>query len=361
MTNIGVGLEIRHVKKAFPVYGSKELFYAVNGIDLSVQAGHLVTLLGPSGCGKTTMLRMVAGFEIPTEGLIVLGGRDVTSIPPNKRNIGMMFQSYALFPHLDVWENIAYGLKIQHIPETEVKKRVGEMLDLMRISEYANRMPNQISGGQQQRVALARAIVTKPQVLLFDEPLSNLDAKLREYMRDELRRIQTEIGTTSLYVTHDQSEAMAISDQVVIMRNGQIEQHGTNQDIYSNPCNRFVANFMGKANFISISSVEKETENRAVADILGQRLAITCTAGFTSGVCLIRPEDIHFDEHGPFKARVVHASYFGNMIEYELAIGNIHLSMTEFGNTSVIAPTGSIVSLRFATDKLRLVPDDKER
>jgi iron(III) transport system ATP-binding protein len=357
--NESTGLEIQHVKKAFSSYGTSDKFYAVNGIDLSVKGGELVTLLGPSGCGKTTMLRMVAGFEMPTEGNILLGGKDVTSQPPNKRNVGMMFQSYALFPHLDVYQNIEYGLKVQKVPENERKKRVGDMMDLMKISEYSNRMPNQISGGQQQRVALARAVVTRPQVLLFDEPLSNLDAKLREYMRDELRKIQIEIGITSLYVTHDQSEAMAISDRVVIMRAGKIEQQGSNKEIYSHPVNSFVANFMGKANFIQVKKFSHISgAKNATAEILGKLTSVQSTPDFEGGVCLIRPEDIHFDSTG-MPAKIVHGSYFGNMVEYELDIQGQRLYMTEFGNTNEIVRNGSEVKVKFNADKICLLPDKR--
>jgi len=360
MNETNVGLEIQNVKKSFPTYGSKKEFFAVAGINLSIKAGELVTLLGPSGCGKTTMLRMVAGFEIPTEGNIVLGGKDITNLPPNKRNIGMMFQSYALFPHLDVYENIAYGLKIQKVPEEEVKKRVGAIMELMKIGEYGNRMPNQISGGQQQRVALARAVVTQPQVLLFDEPLSNLDAKLREYMRDELRKIQQEIGITSLYVTHDQSEAMAISDRVVIMRAGRIEQQGDNREIYSNPMNSFVANFMGKANFVEVKDFSHtNAKEMAVADIFGRSMNLRCTPDFAGGVCLIRPEDIHFTEEDGIQAKVVHSSYFGNMIEYELDIQGIRLSMTEFGHTDTIIRNGETKRIRFTNERMRLIPESR--
>jgi len=358
MMHKSVGLEIQNVKKTFPIYGSKKEFYAVEGISLSVKDGELVTLLGPSGCGKTTMLRMVAGFEVPSEGNIVIDGKDVTNLPPNKRNIGMMFQSYALFPHLDVYDNIAYGLKIQKTPEKELKERVNEIMELMKIREYGNRMPNEISGGQQQRVALARAVVTKPQILLFDEPLSNLDAKLREYMRDELRKIQQEIGITSLYVTHDQSEAMAISDRVVIMRSGKIEQQGSNKDIYSNPSNGFVANFMGKANFIDVTCFERKAgASTATVNIFGKELSLACTEDFDGGVCLVRPEDIHFDSNGEFEAKITHSSYFGNMIEYELDIQGTHLYMMEFGNIGEVYGNGENMRIKFATEKMRLLPD----
>lgn len=352
-----IGLEIKNVRKAFPVYGSKEEFYAVDGIDLKVNEGELITLLGPSGCGKTTMLRMVAGFEIPTSGSIILDGTDISAFPPNKRNIGMMFQSYALFPHLDVYENIAYGLRLKKMPESEIKKKVFEIMDLMKISEFVNRMPNQISGGQQQRVALARAVVTKPKVLLFDEPLSNLDAKLREYMRDELRKIQQSIGITSLYVTHDQSEAMAISDRVVIMRAGKIEQQGSNKDIYTNPSNSFVANFMGKANFVKVDHFSRPNNApTAKADIFGKEYEVQCTSDFEGGLCLIRPENIHISESG-IPAKVVHGSYFGNMIEYEIEIGSERFFMTEFNNTSDIIKNGSQIHVSFDVEKMRLIPD----
>ncbi len=360
MDNSSVELKIQNVKKAFPVYGKNEEFYAVDDVTIHVKPGELVTLLGPSGCGKTTILRMVAGFEIPTEGAILLDGKDISKLPPNKRNVGMMFQSYALFPHMSVYENVAYGLKLQKLPEEEIKKRVKNMLELMQIEEYIDRMPNQISGGQQQRVALARAIITEPKVLLFDEPLSNLDAKLREYMRDELRRIQKNIGITSLYVTHDQAEAMAISDQVIIMKSGKLQQQGTARDIYANPSNSFVGNFMGKANFVKAENVvHQEGQNRAIADILGKRMDVKATENLTNPICMIRLEDIRIDENGEFEATVLYSSYFGNMIEYVLKIAGEKLYMTCFDDVENIKENGSQIRVQIDRNKLRLLPDNR--
>jgi iron(III) transport system ATP-binding protein len=236
------------IVKQFPSQTGEETVFAVDQLTLDLEPGELVTLLGPSGCGKTTTLRMLAGFETPTSGDILINGQTITHLPPNKRNIGMVFQSYALFPHMTVYENVAYGLRIKQVSKSEMMDRVSKVLALMQLNTMKDRLPSLLSGGQQQRVALARAVVTEPKVLLFDEPLSNLDAKLREYMRDELRKIQQRLGITSLYVTHDQTEAMAISDKVVIMDKGRIQQSGSPRQIYMKPHNKFVANFMGKAN-----------------------------------------------------------------------------------------------------------------
>lgn len=232
---------------------------AVNNVSLSIPPGELVTLLGPSGCGKTTMLRMIAGFETPTEGRVLLGGRDITNTPPNRRDTALVFQNYALFPHLTVWENVTFGLKLRRdVPDSDRQARAERVLSQVGLSEMAQRSPDQLSGGQQQRVALARAIVNEPRVLLFDEPLSNLDAKLREQMRLEIRALQQRHGITSLYVTHDQVEAMAISDRIVILKDGSIEQMGTPEEVYTRPANHFVADFIGRANFVggNVSGVE---------------------------------------------------------------------------------------------------------
>ena len=244
------GVVLKDITKIFQQPDTGKDFVAVDHINLNIQDGEMVTLLGPSGCGKTTTLRMISGFEYPTSGSVFIGERDVAKVPPNKRGISMVFQSYALFPHLNIWENVAYGLKVEKLPQDEIVRRTNAVMELMQLTGMERRFPNQLSGGQQQRVALARAVVIEPSVLLFDEPLSNLDAKLRESMRDELRALQKRLGITSLYVTHDQSEAMAISDRVVIMKDGVICQQGSPTEIYEQPGSRFVANFIGKANFI---------------------------------------------------------------------------------------------------------------
>ncbi len=223
---------------------------AVDGISLEIRDGEMVTLLGPSGCGKTTALRIIAGFETPTSGRVLIAGEDVSHLPPHARNTAMVFQSYAIFPHLSVAGNVAFGLEMRGLPKGKIASRVAEILDLVELAGLEHRSPEQLSGGQQQRVALARAIITEPRVLLFDEPLSNLDAKLREQMRGEVRKLQRRLRITSVYVTHDQAEAMALSDRVVVMRSGRVQQVGSPLEIYARPANRFVADFIGRVNFL---------------------------------------------------------------------------------------------------------------
>ncbi|MEV0393846.1 ABC transporter ATP-binding protein [Polymorphospora rubra] len=225
---------------------------AVDDVDLTIAAGEFFTLLGPSGCGKTTTLRMVAGFYFPTSGHIRFGGEDVTRRPPNKRDTGMVFQNYALFPHMSVAQNVAYGLKIRKVGRAESARRVGEALDQVHLGGYGTRRIDELSGGQQQRVALARALVIRPRTLLLDEPLSNLDAKLREETRAEIRRIQRDAGLTSIYVTHDQAEAMAMSDRIAVMESGKVRQVGSPQEIYHRPATTFVARFIGRSNVLSL-------------------------------------------------------------------------------------------------------------
>ena len=265
------GVVLKEITKIFQQPDTGKDFVAVDHINLNIQDGEMVTLLGPSGCGKTTTLRMISGFEYPTSGSVFIGERDVAKIPPNKRGISMVFQSYALFPHLNIWENVAYGLKVAKVSQDEVVRRTNAVMELMQLTGMERRFPNQLSGGQQQRVALARAVVIEPSVLLFDEPLSNLDAKLRESMRDELRALQKRLGITSLYVTHDQSEAMAISDRIAVMNQGAIEQLDSPTEIYDNPHSRFVAGFIGEMNFLD--------EGGAVLAVRPEDIALRSASG----------------------------------------------------------------------------------
>ena len=252
------GVRLEHISKIYQDPKTGKDFYAVKDTSLDIEPGSFVTLLGPSGCGKTTTLRMIAGFESPDEGEIYLGDEPINELTPNKRDTAMVFQSYALLPHYNVFDNVAYGLKLRKVPKDEIRERVMRILDLVELTGMEARMTNQLSGGQQQRVALARALVIEPSVLLFDEPLSNLDAKLRVSMRTEIRRIQQEVGITAIYVTHDQSEAMALSDKIIIMSKGVVAQMGTPQEIYYHPVNEFVADFIGEANFLKGKMTAKE-------------------------------------------------------------------------------------------------------
>ncbi len=252
-------LELRNVSKVFG-HGRGAL-RAVDNVNLQVKEGELVTLLGPSGCGKTTTLRMIAGFEDPTEGEILIDGVKMNMVPPNKRPTSLVFQNYALFPHMSVVENISYGLKINKLPADEIRRRVSHIIGLVGLAGMENRAPSQLSGGQQQRVSLARSLVMEPKVLLMDEPLSNLDAKLRVSMRVEIRKIQQRVGITSVYVTHDQEEAMILSDRIVVMNNGIVQQIGSPEEIYAHPVNLFVADFIGKANFLHGKLVKITGEN----------------------------------------------------------------------------------------------------
>ena len=293
---------------------------AVSDFDLTVKDGEFVSLLGPSGCGKTTLLRMIAGFERATEGEIYIGDHCVSShikntfVPPEKRDIGMVFQSYAVWPHMTVTENVAYPLKIQKVPKEERAARVAEMLKLVHLDEYGSRYPHQLSGGQQQRVALARALVMRPGLLLLDEPLSNLDAKLRESMRFEISSIQKELGITVIYVTHDQSEAMTMSDRVVVMSRGVIQQIGTPYEIYRNPANKMVADFIGLVNF-----VEGEVQGDRVY-ISGTGVSFPNTSGITgSATIAVRPENITMSRtSGTIEGTLVHRFYLGDAVDYRV-------------------------------------------
>jgi iron(III) transport system ATP-binding protein len=276
---------------------------AVDGVSLDVAAGEFLTLLGPSGCGKTTTLRMIAGFEQPTSGRIAVGDRDVSTLPPQKRDVGMVFQNYALFPHLDVWENVAFGLKSRGERKDAVAPKVERALDLVEMGGYGKRKVQELSGGQQQRVALARALAPEPPLLLLDEPLSNLDAALRERTRDELRALLKRLGMTAVFVTHDQEEAFALSDRVAVLNRGRLQQLGTPEELYGAPANAFVASFLGRANFFP-ATVESVDGNRAVCRLSGgaawsARLAADAPRAPGAAVrVMVRPEALELAAEG---------------------------------------------------------------
>ncbi len=356
-------LVLEDVYKIFAARGGAGEVTAVDDVSLQIKKGEFITLLGPSGCGKTTTLRMIAGFEFPTTGDIRLDGEIINDYPPHKRDMSMVFQSYAIFPHLTVFENVAYGLKVQRLPKAEITERVDRVLGLVELVGFGGRTPDQLSGGQQQRVALARALVMEPKVLLMDEPLSNLDAKLREQMRYEIRRIQKQIGITSVYVTHDQVEAMTMSDRIVVMNEGRIEQVGPPPEIYRRPSNRFVADFIGKANFVT-GKVEGVEDGRLTITTLGSVFPVTTSAaGFQVGqdvTLVIRPEmaQINPDGNAHTEGIVRQAAYLGNVVEYEVEIAGQLLSLIEHDpRRTTIYDMGTKVQVRFLDDCLYVIPD----
>jgi iron(III) transport system ATP-binding protein len=318
-------LRLQNLTKIFED-AQKGKVIAVDEVSLSVEKGQLVTLLGPSGCGKTTVLKMIGGFELPTSGEIYLDGMPMGYTPPNKRNTSMVFQNYALFPHMTVFKNIAYGLSLKKLPKSEIFQKVGDMLVKMELEGLENRMPSELSGGQQQRVALARALITQPKLLLLDEPLSNLDAKLRVQMRLEIKERQREFGITFVYVTHDQEEAMSISDQVVVMNAGKIEQIGTPKEIYTRPKTRFIADFIGKANFIP-AEVQEIKNSVAVVEALGAILNLPVPEGVSGKgqvSLVVRPEAIDLVKNGvekyQYQGLVRSVIYLGSKVSYQVEI-----------------------------------------
>ena len=342
------GVRLEHISKIYKDPKTGKDFYAVKDVSLDIEPGTFVTLLGPSGCGKTTTLRMIAGFESPDEGEIYLGNEAINELTPNKRDTAMVFQSYALFPHYNVFDNVAYGLKLRKLPKEEIHKKVMDMLELVELSGMENRLTNQLSGGQQQRVALARALVVEPSVLLFDEPLSNLDAKLRVYMRTEIRKIQQKVGITAIYVTHDQAEAMSISDKIIIMNGGVVEQMGTPQETYYFPKSEFVADFIGEANFLK----GKVTGTDEI-EINGIKIQTNTGKLETGSECklVLRPEGATLGESGIMPCEVVYSCFMGSYQNYHVMIGDSLVKLEEYNpKKKKIYRVGDKAYLNFDSD-----------
>ncbi|MFF3494368.1 ABC transporter ATP-binding protein [Streptomyces sp. NPDC002795] len=356
----GPAITLVDVVKYFDGAGARDTA-VVRGVDLTIGEGEFFSLLGPSGCGKTTTLRMIAGFEEPTSGQILLHGRDMVGVPANKRDINMVFQSYALFPHLSVADNVAFGLRRKRVPKDEIRERVAKILHTVELADKADRRPRQLSGGQQQRVALARALVNRPRALLLDEPLGALDLKLRQSMQLELKRIQREVGITFIYVTHDQAEALTMSDRIAVMNNGLVEQVASPREVYERPATAFVAGFIGTSNLIGgrLSSVEGDSGVVDLGD--GQRVTVPLSGAHRVGASVeltVRPEKITLatgptDTASRVRGTVREVVYLGTSTSYTVDTGP-GVEMTVFqpndGTALVFPDRGDTVWLSWATD-----------
>ena len=339
---------------------------AVDGVSVEIAPGEFFSLLGPSGCGKTTTLRMIGGFETPTTGRIELRGEDVTALPPDKRPVNMVFQNYALFPHLDVGANVAFGLKRRNVPEVDITRRVGAVLELVEMGGYERRHPSQLSGGQQQRVALARALVNEPHVLLLDEPLGALDLKLRRQLQVELKRIQDEVGITFVYVTHDQEEALTMSDRIAVMSGGRIEQLGTPEELYERPASRFVADFIGTTNLLRGTVESTDGESAVVALESGDRCRIA-RDGTSVGQAVeisIRPEAVELAPPAEADAVVLsgtvdQVAYLGAAVQYYIRTkgGVIVTAITP--KSGPRRPVGDQVSVGWSLDEALVLRDGR--
>jgi putative spermidine/putrescine transport system ATP-binding protein len=340
-------LDITGVRKA---YGPQTV---VHHVDLAIERGEFVSFLGPSGCGKTTTLRMVAGFETPSAGRVVIDGKDVTPLRPNQRNIGMVFQAYALFPNMTVAENVGFGLKVAGKPPAEIAPRVEEMLRIIKLPQLGGRYPYQLSGGQQQRVALARALAIKPKILLLDEPLSALDAKIRISLREEIRAVQRQLGITTIYVTHDQEEALSMSDRIVVMNEGRIEQIGTPFEIYNFPRTRFVASFVGTLNLLEAKVAPEGGRLEIDGQPVVARDGINGAAPGSAVTVALRPEAITLAEGGEGRNRlagtVEEVSFLGSVIRIRVRFRDNAVSLDTFNDPAVAPPErGKPVTVSFA-------------
>ena len=352
-------LEIEHLRKSFGQ------LTVVEDFNLAVERGEFVSFLGPSGCGKTTMLRIIAGLELPDEGgKVLFDGNDMTSVPIERRNVGMVFQSYALFPNMTIADNVGFGLKVAGRPSAEIRSRVEEMLALIKLPQHGGRYPYQLSGGQQQRVALARALANKPKVLLLDEPLSALDAKIRVSLRQEIRQIQRELGITAIYVTHDQEEALSISDRIVVMSQGRMEQVGTPFEIYNYPRTRFVASFVGTLNVLRGKAID---DHRVEVD--GQPVVVAAglggaAPGETRSIAL-RPEAVSLAngaaDKNQLSGTVEEVSFLGSVVRIRVRFGENTVSLDTFNKPSEPPPErGQKVTVGFARDALLLLDSDTD-
>ncbi|RSD27031.1 ABC transporter ATP-binding protein [Mesobacillus subterraneus] len=358
-------IKIENVQKAF----GKVI--AVDHLNLEIKDGEFFTFLGPSGCGKTTTLRMIAGFYYPTKGMVRFGDKDMTRVPPEKRNTGMVFQNYALFPHMTVFENVAFGLRVRKIGSKEVKTRVHDVLRKVRLEQYADRQVSQLSGGQQQRVALARALVIEPEILLLDEPLSNLDAKLRDEMRSEILRLQKEYKITTIYVTHDQAEALSMSDRIAVFNFGVCHQVGTPSEIYNEPANDFVASFIGEINLlpvkvdqldesrITVSAIENPDMNKFVVHNTPFNFSQSAQEGELA--LSIRPESIRIltekaDRPNVFKGKVEDVQFFGTIILVKVRVNGLLLEVNLLNHVSANLKPGADVWVEMPEDQIRLIP-----
>ena len=347
------GVELRELHRRFGDV------VALDGIDLGIPSGEFVSFLGPSGCGKTTALRLVAGFDRPTSGRVFVDGKDITNVPPNRRGIGMVFQAYSLFPNMTAARNVEYGLRIRKHGRGDRTSRALELLDLVGLSHAAARYPHQLSGGMQQRVALARALAIEPRLLLLDEPLSALDAKVRVQLREEIRRIQTRLGITTIYVTHDQEEALSISDRVAVLSNGRIEQIGTPAEIYGAPATPFVAEFVGTMNRIESTVADPESGR---VDYDGSSLEVDAARGRPSGervLLLVRPETVVVEASGPGEngvvGEVVSQTFLGSVTRLRVLAGPTEWAADLSAERAAALPVGSRVSVRFPAASAKLL------
>ncbi|WP_420567602.1 ABC transporter ATP-binding protein [Thalassovita sp.] len=320
-------IEVVNVSKNFGSYT------ALDHVDFKIHQNEFFTLLGPSGCGKTTLLRMIAGFESPSSGSLLLNGQEIDQIPTHKRPVNTVFQNYALFPHMTLSQNIAFGLQNLGWDKSRIQARVGQMLEMVHMEQFASRKPDQLSGGQRQRIALARALAAEPEVLLLDEPLSALDLKLRQAMRDELRTLQRETGITFVFVTHDQEEALDMSDRIAVMGKGRVQQIGSPQDIYEDPKNRFVADFIGDTNFLEGEIINLERDRATIRTSLGADITTTYQSvdGKGPATMSIRPEKIGVGDQAEgqvFTGRVVSRNYMGGFTHYTIKVGDVELRLS---------------------------------